>query len=54
MAKQRGAAKIHRVMGEYKRHTLRSSSGQRVTRRKQAIAIAMSEAGLSRRRKRKR
>jgi hypothetical protein len=36
-------------MGEYKRGSLRSSSGQKVTKRTQAVAIAMSEAGLSRR-----
>jgi hypothetical protein len=36
--------KIATVMGEYKRGTLRSSSGQKVKSRKQAIAIALSEA----------
>jgi hypothetical protein len=36
-------------MGEFKRRTLRSSSGQKVKKRKQAVAIALSEAGLSRR-----
>ena len=42
-------AKVHKVMGEYKRGTLRSGSkqGPKVTSRKQAVAIAMSEAGLS-------
>lgn len=35
--------KIEKVMGEYKRGTLKSSSGDKVKSRKQAIAIAMSE-----------
>lgn len=34
-------------MGEYKRGGLKSSSGKKVRKRSQAIAIAMSEAGLS-------
>lgn len=36
--------KIEKVMHEKKRGTLRSGSGQKVTSRKQAIAIAISEA----------
>ncbi|MHA1808028.1 MAG: DUF6496 domain-containing protein [Candidatus Thorarchaeota archaeon] len=40
--------KIHAVMAEYERGTLRSGSGEHVTSRDQAIAIAMSEAGRSR------
>jgi len=36
--------KIATVMGEYKRGTLRSGSGKKVRNRKQAIAIALSEA----------
>ena len=41
-------------MGEFKRGTLRSGSGQKVTNRDQAVAIAMSEAGMARsKRKRK-
>ena len=41
--------KVHKVMSEYKHGTLRSGSktGPKVTSRKQAVAIAMSEAGLS-------
>jgi len=41
--------KIHKVMGEYKRGTLHSGSkkGPKVQSRKQAIAIALSEAGKS-------
>lgn len=40
----KGQRKIHRVMAEHKRGTLKSSSGRKVTSRKQAIAIALSEA----------
>ena len=39
--------KIHKVMGEFKRGSLKSSSKKKVTDRKQATAIAMSEAGMS-------
>ena len=35
--------KVEKVMHEYKQHTLKSSSGQKVTSRKQAIAIMLSE-----------
>ncbi len=45
--KSKGQAKVHKVMAEFKARTLRSSSGELVTDRDQAIAIAMSEAGLS-------
>lgn len=48
MAKKKGQAKVHKVMKEFKEGTLRSSSGAKVTSRDQAVAIAMSEAGLSR------
>lgn len=47
-------AKVRKVMGEYKRGTLKSSSGAKVKSRRQAVAIAMSEAGMSRKKKRKR
>lgn len=46
--------KMHKVMGEYRRGTLRSSSGRKVTSRKQAIAIGLSESGQSRKRPKKR
>ena len=36
--------KISRVMKEFKAGTLKSSSGDKVTDRKQAIAIGISEA----------
>ncbi len=40
--------KVATVMKEFKRGTLNSGSGQRASSRKQAIAIALSEAGLLR------
>ena len=43
--------KVHTVMREFKAGSLRSSSGAKVTSREQAMAIAMSEAGMSRKRK---
>ena len=46
-------AKVKLVMGEYKRGTLKSSSGRKVKSRRQAVAIAMSEAWMIRK-KRKR
>ncbi len=36
--------KIAKVMREFKKKKLKSSSGKKVTSRKQAIAIALSEA----------
>ena len=47
--KLKGRDKVHVVLSEFKRGTLHSSSGQKVTDRKQAIVIALSEAGLSKR-----
>jgi hypothetical protein len=44
----RGKEKVPVVMHEFGRGTLRSGgSGKKVTKRSQAVAIAMSEAGLS-------
>ena len=40
----KAAKKIGKVMGEYKEGSLKSSSGQKVNSRDQAVAIAMSEA----------
>lgn len=37
--------KVKKVMGEYKSGKLKSSSGVKVKNPKQAVAIAMSEAG---------
>ena len=42
-------AKVRKVMREFKSGELKSSSGQKVTNPKQAIAIGLSEAGLSKR-----
>lgn len=44
-------AAVREVMHEYKHRQLRSGSGRKVTSRKQAIAIALSESGQSRYRK---
>ena len=43
----RGKGKIHKVMKEYKEGDLKSSSGKKVKSRKQAVAIALSEARQS-------
>jgi len=40
-------AKVAKVMREFRSGDLKSSSGQKVTNPKQAIAIGLSEAGLS-------
>jgi len=48
----KGQKKVKKVMGEYKRGTLKSSSGAKVKSRKQAVAIAMSEAGMSKKKRR--
>lgn len=49
MAKQSKAqqAKVERVMHEFKEGDLKSGSGRKVKNRKQAVAIALSEAGAS-------
>jgi len=41
------SAKVEKVMKEFKSGDLKSSSGQKVNSRKQAVAIALSEAGMS-------
>lgn len=41
-------SKVETVMHEYKAGTLKSSSGDKVTNRKQAVAIALSEQERSR------
>lgn len=41
---KKASEKVGEVMHERKRGTLRSSSGSKVTSRKQAIAIGLSEA----------
>ncbi len=48
MARKRpGKTKIRRVMREYKHGALKSPSGRKVRSRKQAVAIALSEARRS-------
>jgi hypothetical protein len=42
-----GKAKVHKVMKEYKHGSLKSGSGGKVKSRKQAVAIALSEARSS-------
>jgi len=46
-AKSTGRQKVHKVMKEKKEGTLKSGSGKKVTSRKQAVAIALSEARKS-------
>jgi hypothetical protein len=43
----KGKTKIHKVMKEHKEGTLKSGSGKKVKSRKQAVAIALSEARKS-------
>jgi hypothetical protein len=43
--------KVKKVIHEYKEGKLKSGSGRKVKSRKQAVAIAMSESGQSKRRK---
>ncbi len=45
--------KVRKVMGEFKEGTLKSSSGAKVKNPKQAVAIALSEAGISKAKKMK-
>ena len=43
----KGKRKVLKVMKEHKEGTLKSGSGKKVTSRKQAVAIALSEARKS-------
>jgi hypothetical protein len=43
----KGKHKIHKVMKEHKQGELKSSSGKKVKSRKQAVAIALSDARRS-------
>ena len=49
--KTKGQKKIATVMREFKKGKLKSSSGQKVTNPKQAIAISLAEAGMSKKKK---
>ena len=49
MMNDKAAAKMSKVMGEFKDKKLKSSSGQKVKSRDQAVAIAMSEAKMPKR-----
>ena len=53
MKKTNGPKKVEKVMREFKAGKLKSSSGQKVTNPKQAIAIGLSEAGMSKKRGKK-
>jgi hypothetical protein len=48
MEKTKMQKKVSKVMREYKAGKLKSSSGDKVVNKDQAIAIAMSEAGVKR------
>lgn len=45
--------KVHAVMSEYKRGTLHSGSGGIVKKKSQAVAIALSEAGINKKKGKK-
>lgn len=49
--KKAKAAKVSKVLGEHKRGKLKSSSGRKVKSKAQAVAIALSKAGLSKKRR---
>ena len=52
MKKSTKVKKVAKVMGEYKRGTLHSGKGGPVVKsRKQAVAIAMSEAKMAKKKK---
>lgn len=43
----KGRSKVEKVMHEHKEGKLKSGSGKKVTKRKQAVAIALNEARKS-------
>ena len=54
MKKKAAVKKVGKVMGEFKRGTLHSGKGGPVVKsKKQAVAIAMSEAGMAKKKAKK-
>ena len=54
MKKKAAAKKVGKVMGEFNRGTLHSGKGGPVVKsKKQAVAIAMSEAGMAKKKAKK-
>lgn len=51
MTKKEKQAKLRKVLREFKAGTLKSSSGKKVTNQRQALAIALSEAGMTMKKK---
>ena len=49
MQTKKQSNKIRKVLREFKKRKLRSSTGKKVSNPKQALAIALSEAGANRR-----
>jgi len=53
MASKKKNAKVQKVMREYKKGTLKSSSGSKVKSKAQAIAIALSEQRAANKKRKK-
>jgi len=53
-SKRSKKARVREEMHKFKYGNLRSSSGKKVTKRSQAVAIAMSESGQSKKDRKKR
>ena len=51
MSPKQQRRKIARVLREFKAGTLKSSSGQKITNYRQAVAVALSEAGMTMKKK---
>jgi hypothetical protein len=51
MNKKQRQAKIRKTLREFKAGTLKSSSGEKVTNERQALAIALSSAGVKMKKK---
>ena len=51
MAMAKKQKKVKKVMGEFKRGTLHSGKGGPVVKSRKAVAIAMSEAGMAKKKK---